>query len=226
MRGRALPRVPLARAGFAVSSLRVTIPVAWFSNVPRYHATKPHPNFSAPRSARVKATRCAGGQAAGLDPRGRARTRERVGSGGMSQIRVPPGEYTGSIAPLLCPIYSAHHGTFAFAAQPGRLPPHDSTAPPGRRSRGSAPLSCWCGSGSCAGGARRTGVRREEPAGRPLPIRSRYRTMQKFEGVARWNTDWISKSTSPANCSDCGTFSGFQLRPLRGAPMGKKMPRR
>jgi hypothetical protein len=39
--GRALPRVPLGSAGFAVSPLRATIPSASFSNVPRNDATNP-----------------------------------------------------------------------------------------------------------------------------------------------------------------------------------------
>jgi hypothetical protein len=71
-RGRALPHVLLARAGFAVSSLRVTIPVGWFSNVPRHDATKPRPNFSAPRSARSRASgapgECTGNIALSLCP--------------------------------------------------------------------------------------------------------------------------------------------------------------
>jgi hypothetical protein len=40
---REKPRVPRARAGFAVSALQVTISFAWFPNVPRHDATKPRP---------------------------------------------------------------------------------------------------------------------------------------------------------------------------------------
>jgi hypothetical protein len=58
-------------------------------------ASRASPPKSSPAAAsQAASTDCwAGGQAAGLDPRGRTRTRERVGSGGMSQTRVPPGEY-------------------------------------------------------------------------------------------------------------------------------------